>query len=62
MINKRAKIIAKNNGMSGLITFCIDVLATPTPTKRTLPTGGVHSPIHKFKIIIIPKCTGSIPN
>ncbi len=47
--------MAKNKGISGLITFCMEVFATPTPTKRTLPTGGVHKPIHKFKIMMIPK-------
>ena len=54
--------MAANNGSSGLITFSIDVFATPTPTKSTEPTGGVHSPMQRFKIIMIPKCTGSIPN
>ena len=55
MTNKRETIIARNKGISGLMTFCMDVFATPTPTNKTLPTGGVHKPIHKFKIIIIPK-------
>ena len=54
--------MAANNGNRGLITFSIDVFATPTPTKSTEPTGGVHSPMQRFKIIMIPKCTGSIPN
>ena len=36
--------MAANNGNRGLITFSMDVFATPTPTKSTEPTGGVHSP------------------
>ena len=38
------------------------VLATPTPTNNTEPTGGVHKPIHRFNTMIIPKWMGSIPN
>ena len=30
--------------------------------KSTEPTGGVHNPTHKFSTIIMPKCTGSMPN
>lgn len=51
---KREKIIAKNKGSNGFITFSMVVFATPTPTKSTDPTGGVHKPIDKFKTIIIP--------
>ena len=54
-------IIAKKNGINGLITSTILVLATLTPTNKIEPTGGVQSPIHKFKTKIIPKWTGSIP-
>ena len=54
--------MATNNGNNGFTTFSIVVLAIPTPTKRTDPTGGVHKPTHKFNTIMIPKCTGSIPN
>lgn len=53
--------MATNSGNKGRTTFSILVLATPTPTKSTEPTGGVHRPIQRFNIIIIPKCTGSIP-
>ena len=53
--------MAKNKGISGLITFCMEVFATPTPTKRTLPTGGVHKPIHKFKIMMIPSKFLNLP-
>ena len=54
--------MATNKGNNGLITFSMDVFATPTPTKSTEPTGGVHSPMQRFKIMMMPKCTGSIPN
>lgn len=58
----RATIIAIKRGSNGRTTFTIVVLATPTPTNNTVPTGGVQSPIDKFRIMIIPKCTGSIPS
>ena len=45
-----------NKGKRGLITFSILVLAIPTPTNNTDPTGGVQRPIHRFKTIIIPMC------
>ena len=54
--------MAANKGNRGLITFSMDVFATPTPTNSTEPTGGVHRPMQRFKIIMMPKCTGSIPN
>src|SRR5690554_2026610 len=37
------------------------VLATPTPTNNTDPTGGVQTPIQRLVTIMIPKCIGSIP-
>ena len=43
------------------MTSATEILATPAPTKRIVPTGGVHNPIHKLSTIMIPKCTGSIP-
>ena len=61
VIKNKEKIIEINKGKSGLKTFSIDVPATPTPTKRTEPTGGVQRPMHKFKTSIIPNCIGSIP-
>ena len=44
------------------MTFSMVVFATPTPTKSTEPTGGVHKPTHKFKTITIPNWMGSIFN
>ena len=41
--------------------FVMGMFATPQPTNKTVPTGGVQIPIHKLKIIINPKCKGSIP-
>ena len=41
--------------------FVMDMFATPQPTNKIVPTGGVQRPIHKLKIIIKPKCKGSIP-
>ena len=55
-------IIAAKNGSNGLMTFETEIPAMPAPTKRIVPTGGVHRPMHKFNTITIPKCTGSIPN
>lgn len=49
------------NGNKGLMTCDTETLATPLPTKSNVPTGGVQMPIHKFKTITIPKCTGSMP-
>lgn len=54
-------IIAMKSGIRGLMTFVIEVSAIPTPTKRTEPTGGVQSPMQRFKTMMIPKCVGSIP-
>ena len=61
MIMKMA-IMANNKGNKGLITSVTDILATPLPTKRIVPTGGVHNPIQRLRTITIPKCTGCIPN
>ena len=55
-------IIAAKNGSKGLITLDTDTLATPAPTKRMVPTGGVHKPMQRLRTITIPKWTGSIPN
>ena len=41
--------------------FVMDMFATPQPTNKTVPTGGVQIPIHKLTININPKCKGSIP-
>ncbi|MOA07072.1 hypothetical protein D3C78_1267500 [compost metagenome] len=37
-------------------------LLTALATNSTEPTGGVISPIPRLTIMIIPKCTGSIPS
>ena len=55
-------IIAAKKGKSGRTTRSMVVPATPTPTKSTLPTGGVQSPTQRFSTITMPKCTGSIPS
>src|SRR5690625_7445119 len=39
------------------VTF---TLATPLPTNKSVPTGGVQSPIHRFITMMIPKFTVSI--
>ena len=31
------------------------------PTNSALPTGGVHRPTARLKIMTTPKCTGSMP-
>src|SRR5699024_1975871 len=49
-------------GNMGRITLDILVLATLTPTKSKLPTGGVQMPTQRFITIIMPKCTGSTPS
>ena len=54
-------IIARYKGNIGFKILPILTLPILQPTKSTLPTGGVHKPIDKFKIIIIPKCKGDIP-
>ena len=61
VISINAKIIAIKRGNKGLITFSMDVFATPIPTKRTEPTGGVHNPMHRLSTIIIPNWMGLIP-
>lgn len=47
--------MARKKGSKGRKTFAMVVLATPTPINKTEPTGGVHTPIHKFNTIMIPK-------
>ena len=62
MIRSKATIIAMKSGNNGLITLVMVVFATPTPINSMEPTGGVHRPILRFRIIMIPKCIGSIPS
>jgi len=47
--------IAINRGRRGLMTRAMLVPAIPHPMKSTLPTGGVHNPILRFKTMMIPK-------
>ena len=62
VIRSKATIIAMKSGNNGLITLVMVVFATPTPINSMEPTGGVHRPILRFRIIMIPKCIGSIPS
>ena len=57
----RATTIAAKNGRSGRDTLTMVVLPTPHPTNKQVPTGGVHSPIQRLAIMIIPKWTGCRP-
>ena len=45
-----------------LNTVSICTLPTLTPTNSVVPTGGVIVPIHRLKIIMIPKWIVSIPS
>ncbi|MBA7617398.1 hypothetical protein ES703_24712 [subsurface metagenome] len=40
----------------------MDVLAILQPTKSTLPTGGVHSPMQRLSTMTMPKWMGFIPS
>lgn len=53
--------IAKYIGIDGFITSVIRGFPMLQPTNNTLPTGGVHSPTDRFRIIIMPNCNGEIP-
>ena len=44
-----------------LLVRSIGVLPMAQPTNSALPTGGVHRPTARLKIITTPKCTGSMP-
>ena len=57
--NERAIMI--NIGTMYLVTPSIFTLATPQPTNKHEPTGGVTEPIPRFMINIKPKCTSLIP-
>ena len=57
-----APIIARYSGIMGLIIAATFVSPTAAPTNRTVPTGGVHNPIERLNIRIIPKCTGEMPS
>jgi len=45
-------------GRMGRITFVTVVSAIPQPRNRHVPTGGVHSPMHRFIIMMMPRCSG----
>src|SRR5690606_3025529 len=49
------------NGNNWGITLVIGTFATPLPTNNKVPTGGVQTPIHRVRTMIIPKWTGCIP-
>ena len=55
VISINAAIIAMKNGIRGLVTFDIVVLPIPQPTNKQAPTVGVHRPMQRLAIIIIPK-------
>src|SRR5699024_7732518 len=50
------------NGSVDFATFSNDNPLIALATFKLSPTGGVRKPISAAKIIIIPKCTGCIPN
>ena len=58
--NKEITIVIKIGNMY-FVTPSIFTLATPQPTNRHDPTGGVTEPIPRFNISINPKCTSLIP-
>jgi hypothetical protein len=60
--SSRIKTMVKSRGIKGGMTLDTDIFATPLPTNSSVPTGGVQTPIHRFNTIMIPKCTGCIPN
>ena len=43
-------------------TLSTGTFATLLKTNKTVPNGGVNVPIIRLRIIITPKCTGSIPS
>ena len=40
----------------------MEILAMPQETNRFTPRGGVDMPMARFTVIIMPKCTGLMPN
>ena len=51
----------QNSGMMYLVTPSILTLATPQPTNRQEPTGGVTEPMPRLVMSIRPKWTGLMP-
>ena len=60
--NINTAMITAKNGSSCLITSSSFTPPTLTPTNNVVPTGGVIVPIHKLKIIMIPKWIVFIPS
>ena len=52
---------ATKKGFIALVTAPIFSLEIAAPTNSTEPTGGVISPMPRLTIMIMPKCTGSMP-
>ena len=48
-------------GMQAFASFSIGILVMPDATNRLMPIGGVTIPIARLQVMMIPKCTGSIP-
>src|SRR5690606_36995178 len=57
-----ARMMARRNGHSRVMTGSMRSRAIRAPTKSTLPTGGVITPTERFITTIAPKWTGSTPN
>ena len=55
-------IVARKKGSRRFVASSIDTLLTEHPTNRAAPTGGVVIPTQRLNIMMIPKCTGSIPS
>ena len=53
-VNASAARIAAKNISIGRVTAAIVVFPIPQPRNRHDPTGGVHSPMHRFTIIMMP--------
>ena len=58
----RTTIIAIKKGIIYFMLLVTVVSAIPQPTNKQVPTGGVHTPIHKFMIIMMPKWIGLTPS
>jgi len=58
----RTAISAPINFMAFLDMTSSDSPVIPQLTKRHTPTGGVAMPMAKFKTMMKPKCSGSMPN
>ena len=51
-------IMATKKGIILGIIFVTVVSPMPHPRNKQVPTGGVHRPIQRFIIMMIPKCSG----